>query len=60
MPAEWLKLAANPLKGNGHLSRRGVAWFAELVFVADLATKENRADIGAALQRLRHSLVSSG
>src|ERR1044071_6333032 len=32
MPAGWLKIAANPLKGSGHLSSSGLDWFASLVF----------------------------
>ena len=32
IPAGWLKVAANPLKGGGHLSKSGLGWFAGLVF----------------------------
>lgn len=36
MPAGWLRLAANPLKASGNLSRPGLEWFASLVFIGDL------------------------
>ncbi len=35
IPAAWLTIAANPLKGNGHLARPGLRWFADLVFIKD-------------------------
>lgn len=37
-PNGWLKIAANPLKGNGHLTKFGLAWFAQLIFVEDIKT----------------------
>lgn len=37
-PEGWLKIAANPLKGNGHLTKFGLAWFAQLIFVEDIKT----------------------
>lgn len=52
IPAEALKIAANPLKGVGSLSRAGVAWYAELVFAADLATPSARDDAAGAVKRL--------
>ena len=32
LPAGFLTLSANPLKGTGHFSSAGLKWFAELVF----------------------------
>jgi len=36
LPADFLKIAANPLKGNGNFLRPGLEWFAQLIFVGDL------------------------
>jgi hypothetical protein len=41
IPAAWLKVAANPLKGVGHLSKSGLDWFAGLVFGSGLETRRN-------------------
>jgi len=41
IPAEWLKVAANPLKGSGNLTKSGLNWFAELVFGSGLETRQN-------------------
>lgn len=35
-PAGFLKISANPLKGTGTLSRHGLAWFAQLIFIEQL------------------------
>jgi hypothetical protein len=32
IPAGWLQIAANPLRGSGYLSKSGLDWFAGLVF----------------------------
>lgn len=41
-PAGFLKISANPLKGTGSLSRAGLSWFAELIFIDQLEkTPEN-------------------
>ena len=32
LPAEFIRIAANPLKGSGQLSRAGLTWFAEQMF----------------------------
>ena len=50
MPAEFLALSANPLKGNGQFTAEGLKWFAELVFGVDLATKSYREDFLPALR----------
>jgi hypothetical protein len=61
LPADFVKIAANPLKGNGHFSRTGLAWFAQLIFVEELLNKresiideidKNEADC---IKRLRES-----
>lgn len=36
IPAGWMKLSLNPLKGAGNFTRAGLAWFAELIFLEDL------------------------
>lgn len=35
-PEGWLQIAANPLKGTGHLTRHGLGWFAKLIFVEEI------------------------
>ncbi|MEW6426436.1 MAG: Shedu immune nuclease family protein [Thermodesulfobacteriota bacterium] len=35
-PNGWLQLAANPLKGTGHLTKHGLGWFAKLIFVEEI------------------------
>lgn len=39
IPANWLKLSANPLKSTGHLTRYGLDWFAQLVFNNNIEQK---------------------
>ena len=36
IPSDWLKIHANPLKGTGHLTKSGLAWFAKLIFLGEL------------------------
>lgn len=36
IPAGWLKISVNPLKGNSSLTKYGLDWFAKLVFVDDI------------------------
>ncbi len=38
IPANFLQISANPLKSTGHLTRSGVAWFAEHVFLESIPT----------------------
>ena len=52
VPAAFITLSANPLKGTGHFSPAGLSWFAELVFGIDLAKKESREDFPAAVRRI--------
>ena len=55
MPAEFLTLSANPLKGTGQFSSHGLKWFAEMVFGIDLAKKKSREDFPAALRAIMES-----
>lgn len=41
VPAGWLKIAANPLKGRGQLTKAGLDWFAYLVFANELEKRTN-------------------
>jgi hypothetical protein len=47
IPAGWITIAANPLKGNGHLTRHGLHYFSSKVFSGDINKRE--ADFDAAL-----------
>ena len=53
IPPTWLKIAANPLKGKGSLSRPGLDWFARKVFTDDLA--QNRASFPSSIHALDDS-----
>jgi hypothetical protein len=44
IPSEWLKISANPLKGNGYLTKYGIGWFAELIFIEDLKHTADEID----------------
>src|SRR5271165_3282506 len=50
IPAGWLKISANPLKGGGHLSKTGLNWFAGLVFGSGLVKR--RDDFPTAIAEL--------
>src|SRR5439155_24386936 len=53
MPASFLKIAANPLKGSGQLSKTGLIWFAELVFGIELIKTERTPELlSAAMEKL--------
>lgn len=41
IPAGFIQISANPLKGSGHLSRPGLAWFIELVFGTDITVNRD-------------------
>lgn len=49
-PKGWLQIAANPLKGSGHLTKHGLEWFAKLVFVEEI---KKESDIVALLEDSR-------
>lgn len=55
MPAGFLTLSANPLKGTGQFSSEGLKWFAEMIFGVDLAKKKNREEFPAALRVILES-----
>jgi hypothetical protein len=44
MPAGFLTMSANPLKGSGQFTSHGLRWFAEMIFGVDISKKENRED----------------
>jgi hypothetical protein len=52
IPAGWLKLAADPLKGFGHFSKSGLGWFAQLVFGNGLEAR--RGDFRAAIDEMQN------
>lgn len=55
MPAEFLTMSANPLKGTGQFTSYGLSWFAEMVFGVDLAKKDSRKDFPASLRAIMES-----
>lgn len=55
LPAGFLTLSANPLKGSGQFSSHGLSWFAELVFGIDISKKENREDFPAVIRTIMES-----
>ena len=48
-PAEFIQIAANPLKGTGHLTRYGLTWFADLVFGGGTLVRK-RDDVAGAIK----------
>jgi hypothetical protein len=50
MPANWLAISANPLKSSGHLTKHGLDWFAQLIFVNDLGSR--REDLLAVMAQM--------
>lgn len=50
MPAAFLTLSANPLKGSGQFTPQGLSWFAEMVFGIDISKKAAREDFPAAIR----------
>lgn len=44
IPSGFLKIAANPLKGNAQLTKYGLAWFAKLIFVEELENNPDRVE----------------
>jgi len=49
IPSGWLSFSANPLKGKGHLTRYGLEWFAQMIFLDDLPKKQD--DIQAEIEK---------
>ncbi len=54
IPAGAIRLSANPLKSSGQLSREGIPWFAQLVFVGGLDEKDSLKNIEKHLDQLRN------
>ncbi len=52
LPAAFITVSANPLKGNSNLTRYGLNWFAEKVFEIDISSKENRDNFPDLARRL--------
>lgn len=60
IPKDWLKISANPLKGRGRLYRPGLRWYAELIFVDALPSKESEyQDEARALEQRMDEIVNS-
>jgi hypothetical protein len=55
MPAGFLTISANPLKGSGQFTSYGLSWFAEMIFGVDISTKKNREDFPAAIRAIMES-----
>lgn len=55
IPPGFLTLSANPLKGGGHFSSRGLNWFAELVFGVDISKKATPENFTPALRAIIES-----
>lgn len=55
MPAGFLTVSANPLKGSGQFTSHGLSWFAELVFGVDISKQENREGFPAAIRATMES-----
>ncbi len=45
IPENFIQIAANPLKGSGHLFKPGLAWFAQLIFVNDIKTESELTEL---------------
>lgn len=43
-PDGWLQISANPLKGNGTLTKHGLEWFSKLIFIEELKRNEDEID----------------
>jgi hypothetical protein len=55
LPAGFLTLSANPLKGGGQFSSHGLKLFAEMVFGIDIGKKKNRENFSGALRGIMES-----
>jgi len=44
IPAGAIKIAANPLKSNSQLTKHGIGWFAELIFIEDIKRNADEID----------------
>lgn len=41
IPAGWLQISANPLKGRGHFTKAGLQWFAKQIFLSELPRRDD-------------------
>jgi hypothetical protein len=41
IPGGWLQISANPLKSRGQLTRAGLQWFANQIFLSELPRRED-------------------
>ncbi|MEG3155523.1 Shedu immune nuclease family protein [Sphingomonas sp. RB1R13] len=55
MPADFIKLAANPLKASGQLTPSGLDMFAELVFGVEIANVEAAKDFLPVLEKIQEA-----
>jgi hypothetical protein len=55
IPAGFITLSANPLKGSGQFTSYGMNWFAEMVFGIDIASPNNRDDFRPAIRSIMES-----
>lgn len=53
VPAGAISLAVNPLKGSGQFSREGISWFAQQIFVGDIAKRENIENFADTIERIQ-------
>jgi hypothetical protein len=44
IPSSWLKIHPNPLKGRGQLTKAGLSWFAELIFLKELPKQKEQIE----------------
>lgn len=51
IPSSWLKLSLSPLKSRGRFFKRGIQWFAELIFLENLPS--NKEAILEEIQKTR-------
>jgi hypothetical protein len=49
MPAGALQFSANPLKGGGRFTTRGLSWFAKMVFGVEIGNQKSRDNFAQAL-----------
>lgn len=53
IPAGFISVSANPLKGGGTLTRAGVSWFAEMVFGTDIAVGDAKENFIPFLEKIQ-------
>jgi hypothetical protein len=52
LPADALKISANPLQGTGYLTEHGVNWFAQMVFGTDISNEERKKNFVVTLEQV--------